>query len=88
MSVPLRIEELWAWVSLDPVDNQEGVIGVEMRDPLGRPDRTVFVPMVGADRERIESYRSYVENIVKTTGVPARLIRYAKVDEELEILTP
>jgi len=68
----LKITELWAWIGVEP-DGGEGVLGA-MIGPLG------FVPLVGADRDRIESYRDYAKAIQKAAGRPVKLVRYYGMD--------
>jgi hypothetical protein len=80
--MPQRIMELWAWVSVDPKDGSEGVIGASMKIE----GVEMFVPLVGADRARIESYRVYAEAIGAKSKKRIRLIRYSNrtVRETLE----
>lgn len=65
----VRIDELYAWISVDPADDSEGICSVWTAE-LGH------TPMIGADRARIESYRSTVEQITRASGIPARLVRF------------
>lgn len=80
--MPQKIEELFAWVATE-TDGTDGVLGAEMQIQ----GRTMFVPLVGADRARIESYRGHAEAIRQMRGgdVPVRLMRFstATVLEEL-----
>lgn len=70
MKTPLRIDELLAWISVDP-DGNEGIIGAKL---LG----DTFLPFVGADRARIESLRGKAREISMLTGHPIRLVRFSK----------
>jgi len=70
--MPKKIDELWAWVREDQGDG-EGVLAAEMV----LDGRTMFVPFVGADRERIESYRAQAQDIARRTGRKVHLIRYS-----------
>ena len=70
MSVPLKIEELYAWVSIDPADGDEGVLAVYEHG-------AGWIPAIGADKERIESYRGFAETAAKKVGMPIRLQQYS-----------
>jgi hypothetical protein len=74
--MPKTITELWAWVAIEP-DGGEGVMGSEMMID----GRTMFVPLVGADRERIESYRGHAEKIAGLSGCKVKLMRYSEAQE-------
>jgi hypothetical protein len=75
-----RITELWAWVSIDPVDNNEGIIATYL--PVEG-----WMPLVGADRERIESLRPRALDTVKMTKQAVRLVRF-RTREVLETIDP
>lgn len=49
-----QVLELWAWIAFDPTDGNEGIIGI--REPM-----IGSVPLIGADRARIEAYRGYAQ---------------------------
>lgn len=53
--MPLIIEKLYAWVAEED-DGQQGVIAFICHDG-------VHLPLIGADMARIESFRSYVEQL-------------------------
>jgi hypothetical protein len=65
-----KIERLYAWVATEP-DGGEGVCGMTI------PELGGLVPLVGADRERIESLRIYAEQIRKASGCPTRLVEFS-----------
>jgi len=73
----LPIERLYAWVATEP-DGGEGLCSVTTL-ALGT------MPLIGADRERIESLRPHAEITRKLTGYPVRLVRFLRTDvmEEL-----
>jgi len=58
--VPKKIDELWAWICTE-TDGSEGVPAISMN--LNGVDH--MAPMIGADRDRVESYRPYVMDLVK-----------------------
>ncbi len=68
MTVPQRITELWAWVACDDGSGGEGVLGVI--GPLGA------MPAMGADRDRIESYRDMAAASAAAAGVRIELRRF------------
>lgn len=65
-----KIEKLYAWVATEP-DGGEGVCGAFIREMGG------LVPLVGADRERIESLRPYAELTRRGSGYPVRLVEFS-----------
>lgn len=75
----LKVDELWAWVSVDPTDQNEGVIA--FNSPVGP------MPMVGADRERMMSMRKFAEQTVQKSGIEVKLLRFTK-RSEIEVLKP
>lgn len=81
MTTPLRIESMYAFIQLDPADNTEGVIAF-----LNQVDRT-WMPMVGADMERIEQIRPKAELTAKVTGRPVLLVHFT-IREEIEVIQP
>jgi hypothetical protein len=68
--MPAKITELWAWLS---EAEGEGVLASEME--IG--GRVMLVPLVGADRERIESYRPHALAIARLSGQAIKLMRFA-----------
>lgn len=73
-----RVEELWAYLVIDK-DDIEGIISAYM-PALGN------VPLVGADKERMDSFRFLAEETAKTIGVKVQLVRFhgREVLEEFE----
>lgn len=68
MAVPLIIDELWAWISV--TDEGEGVLGAPIPG-LGN------MPLVGADRERMESLRPVAQQVAALFGVGVSLVRFS-----------
>ena len=56
------IDKLYAWIATEP-DGGEGIISMML--PTG-----LSLPLIGADRERIEALRSYAESLQQATGYP------------------
>lgn len=70
-----RIETLWAFVAVHE-DGDEGVTGFLAVDGT-------WMPMVAADRVRVDLLRPMAARIAKESGKPIRLVRLAgRVDEE------
>lgn len=64
-----RITELWAYVSLDDGDNNEGIVGYQT--PMG------MVPAIGADKDRVQSLRPLMESLASQLSHPIELRRFA-----------
>lgn len=72
-----KIEKLYAWVATEP-GGGEGVCGMSI------PELGGMVPLVGADRARIESLRPYAEQTRKASGYPIRLVEFStRIDGEV-----
>ena len=76
----LRIDEIWAFVSVDPEDNTEGIVGVP--HVLGGT-----VPMIGADEARLKGLLEQVQWIANASGMEIKLIKLS-TRTELESWTP
>ena len=77
MATPLKIEEMWAYISED--DHGEGIIGVMTSDG--------WMPMVGADEERMLSLRPEAELVAKTSKKNVILVKFS-TREDLEVIEP
>ena len=75
----LRIDEMFAFIQLDPLDNTEGVIAYLSEQG--------WMPMVGADMARVEYLRPLAQNVADDTGRPVQLVKFS-TREELELLRP
>ena len=75
-----RIDVMWAYLAVDPVDGCEGLIA-EMA-PNG-----MWMPMVGADLMRMESLREQAKATARATGNTVRLVRFS-VREDREVYKP
>lgn len=70
-----RIEGLYAFVSVDAADGNEGVMAVQIGDS--------WMPLIAADPERLKALRPLAEDVVKITRKAARLVRFTgRVDME------
>lgn len=75
-----RIEQMYAFVMLDPADNTEGVPAFE--GPGG-----MAMPMLGADRERVDQLRPLAQELARTHSAKITLCRF-EVRTELETFGP
>jgi hypothetical protein len=73
-----RIDTLWAFVSIDGDDDNEGVCA--MRGPDG------WMPLVASDEARVNSLRPLVAQMARVAGRPIKLVRFDQ-RTELETLT-
>lgn len=72
------IEEVYLFVSVDAEDGNEGVVAAPI-GPVG------MMPLVAADKKRMEQYRPVAEQIAKAFKMKIRLIRltHREVIEEI-----
>jgi hypothetical protein len=73
-----RIETLWAYLSID--EGGEGVCAA----PLGP---LPVVPLIAADRARVESIKPIARELAKRFGKPVRLAKFS-TREDVEIYQP
>jgi hypothetical protein len=74
-----RISALWAYLSVD--EGGEGVVAA----PLG-PDR-MTVPLIAADRQRLELLRAVAVSTARSFNKTVRLVRFHS-REDVEIIRP
>ena len=78
MKKQLRIESMYAFIQHDPVTNTEGVIAFFDRHAH------VWMPMVGADLDRVDQLRTLAKDTAKVTGRPVRLVHFiGRQDKEV-----
>lgn len=75
-----RIEELFAFIAENAGPDDEGVTA--FRGPGG-----FWMPMVGADRARVDSLREIAVGLAKVSGQRIRLVRFTNRIEE-EVIDP
>lgn len=68
-----RIEEMYAFVAEDSGPEDEGIIGMN----LGYG----WMPLVGADFERVESLRQVARQIGAETGTKIKILRFTQREE-------
>jgi hypothetical protein len=73
-----RVTELFAWVALDPSDDNEGILAT--MTALGP------MPMIGADRRRVEQYRERAQQMAaySPNGIELRRFTLAEVLDKIE----
>jgi hypothetical protein len=62
------IERLYAWIATEP-DGGEGLCAMRLGDTM--------MPLVGADRERIESLGPHAAIVARASGCPVRLVEFS-----------
>lgn len=75
-----RIDSLWAYLSID--DGGEGLIAAPLP---GRPN--VTMPLIAADKTRLESIKPIARSMARSFGKTIRLVRF-KAREDVEIIQP
>lgn len=75
----LRITEMWAYISIDPIDDNEGVIGA----PIGPNGE--MMGLVGADSLMMEKLRPIVEMMSKQINIKIKLVKFTNRVEVGEI---
>jgi hypothetical protein len=81
-----RITEVYAYICLDQADDCEGIPAFAGPHP-NDPNATMFMPMVGADRERMLALLPMARQMVKVTGKKMRVVRFTHI-EEIEEVAP
>jgi len=71
------ITEIWAFVASD--HNGEGVVGMKIRD--------TWMPLIAADRDRLEGLRPMAMQIAVETGKTIKLVKFT-TREEVETIAP
>jgi hypothetical protein len=65
-----RIDCVWAFLSVDPEDGNEGVIAAPLMGPGS------MVPLIAADERRLQSITPIAKDIAKATGRVVRLVKF------------
>lgn len=77
--MPDKVEELYAFV-MTAEDGDEGV-------PAFFTEQG-WIPLIGADMERIDLLRKAAQNIATSEQQPIKLLRFAGPPEILEVIEP
>ena len=71
------IQHIWAFVSVDPRDGDEGVCACNLGGQ--------WMPLIAADEKRLKDLRPMAEQIARETKVDIKLVRF-DVRTELETI--
>lgn len=72
-----RIDEIFAYTCIDEQDDVEGIVSA--MSPMG------MVPLVGADIERMLSYKPAAQAAAEATGQTIKLVRFTSRQEIEEL---
>lgn len=75
----LKIDEMYAFIALDPADNTEGIISFNTGDGP--------IPMVGADMAMVELLRPFAQAAAEAAKATVTLVRFSQRTNE-EIIEP
>lgn len=67
----LKIEKIYAFISVDLKDKNEGVVGIP------NPDGKGIVPMIGADKNRVDFLRPTAKLLAERTGMKIQLCEFS-----------
>jgi hypothetical protein len=65
-----RIDAIWAFLSVDPEDGNEGVLSGPLLGPGSQ------VPLIAADEARLESLWPIARHIARAAGWHCRLVKF------------
>jgi hypothetical protein len=68
------ITEIWAFVSVDPEDNMEGVLSAPLMGPGSQVP--LQMPLIAADKNRLDSLWPVARRIAEITGKKCKLVRF------------
>lgn len=74
-----KIEAVWLFISMDD-DGDEGIPA--MMGPDG-----VWLPLLAADRQRVDDLRPMAQEVATASGREVRLVEFTVMDE-VEVLEP
>ena len=73
-----KIEEIYAFIELDPKDGNEGITAFPINDML--------FPLITADTARVDQLRPLAQHIANSTGRVIELRKFSKM-EVLEVIS-
>lgn len=78
-----RVTEMYAFLTIDPTSDCEGIPSFSMRDPIN--GQVMMMPLVAADKDRVDSMRSMAIHLAKVGNAKLRLVKFSKIEtlEEL-----
>jgi hypothetical protein len=65
-----RIDCIWAFLSVDDADGNEGVCAVHF------PGLPGLTPLIAADQKRLDMITPWAENLARETGRVLRLVKF------------
>ncbi len=65
-----KIEKIYAWIAIE-ADGGEGIPAIQLGE--------TWFPLIGANRERMESFRQAAENAARATGQPVQLKMFSTI---------
>ncbi len=74
-----KIEAIYAFISIDEGPEDEGIVATRIGD--------TWMPLVGADMDRVESLKPLAVGVARLTGKRIVLARFG-VREDLEEIAP
>ncbi len=74
-----KIEALFAFISVDEGPEDEGIVAARMGN--------MWMPLVGADMDRIDSLRPLAESVARLTGKKIVMAKFS-VREDMEEILP
>lgn len=74
-----QIDAIWAFVSVDPHDGNEGVLGAPLMGPGS------LVPLIAADEARLRDLEPWAQAMAKAGGIKVRLVRFHQREVVREI---
>jgi hypothetical protein len=72
-----RIDSIWAFVSVDPQDGNEGVCAFQIGQHM--------MPMIAADPKRLKALTPLAESLALRTGMKIKLVRFTAREEVREL---
>lgn len=80
-----RVTELFCWIAYDPADDNEGIPAA----PTVMDGERYFIPLMGADMDRVASLRRHVEAVkaaMPSDCPPFKLRRFVITEEVVDEL--
>ena len=73
-----KIDRLFAFIMQDKGVDDEGVMAMRVSPP---DKEAVWVPLIGADMNRVNGLTQYADDIAKLKGKPYKIVEFHKVSE-------
>lgn len=79
MSEGFRVQKLWAYLSVDPADNAEGIIGAKLGE--------TWMPLIAANEERLTSLRGMLDDLMPALRRRGMTVRLASFELRTDVET-